>query len=69
MSVMNLKSYFGKKVKIVCTDEEILVGFVEGVDEASSNDNGMESLDLSGTKYGKLVDINEEEIKSIEVIE
>lgn len=67
---MNLRPFFQKKVKIVYKDGEVISGFVETYTPAIDTEEELyDEIALTGTKYGGLNEVGEEEIESIEIIE
>lgn len=67
---MNLRPFFQKKVKIVYKDGEVISGFVETYTPAIDTEEELyDETALTGTKYGGLNEVGEEEIESIEIIE
>lgn len=67
---MNLRPYFEKNVRIVYKDGEVITGFVKTYTPAIDTEEELyDEIALTGTKYGGLNGVGEEEIESIEVIE
>lgn len=67
---MNLRKYFEKKVRVVYKDGEIITGFVKVYTPAIDTEEEIyDEIALTGTKYGALNEVGEEEIESIEIIE
>lgn len=69
MGKINLRDFYGKTVKMQFKDGNELIGFVSGIDDAESNENGLESMTITGTSIAKYVDVNEEELDSIEIVD
>ena len=67
---MKLKKYFNKNVKIICTDGEVIEGFVETYTPSIDSLEEQEEIAIykKGTKW-PLIGIMENEIKSIEIKE
>lgn len=67
---MNLSQYLGKRIRLVDVDGEITDGECVCVTPAQDNDPEIASIDIQ-TKPGSgyTIGFNEDEIKSIEVIE
>lgn len=67
---MNLRKYFEKNVRIVYKDGEVITGFVKTYTPAIDTEEELyDEIALTGTKYGGLNEVGEEEIESIEIIE
>ncbi|NWL90005.1 MULTISPECIES: hypothetical protein [unclassified Paenibacillus] len=67
---MNLSQYLGKRVKLIDTDGEITIGKCVCVTPALDNDPEIASIDLqTRLDAGFTIGFNEDEIKSIEVID
>ena len=67
---MNLKEFFNKRVKIKCTDGEILEGYVETYTPSIDSDEDVEEIGLTrNSTEWPFVGVTELEIESIEIIE
>lgn len=63
---------YGKKVKVVFDDGQILIGIVDIWTSAEDSEDGLEELTIIPTKgelEGQLINFKENEVKSIEVVE
>lgn len=68
MTEKEFVSYFGKDVKIVTKDGDIVIGHVVSFTWGDDSDNGEAELDLWTKKYPSCV-VGQSEVKSIEVID
>ena len=69
MKINAPESYFGKKIKVVATDGQEIVGELYGYDY-DYDDEGNEVLEIDvENDRGLLIGLTEAEIKSIEVID
>ena len=68
---MNIKEdfekYYGKDVRLSCTDEIIIEGHVTGFVTALDSDRGLQELDIKANN-GICYNIAEDEINRIEII-
>lgn len=72
--MLNLFDYeLAKKIKLIDDEDMEWVGNVKGIDRAENNESGHNSIVIepdSGYKFaGQLVEFEEQEIKSIEIVE
>ncbi|MBF1051738.1 MAG: hypothetical protein HXL16_05975 [Peptostreptococcaceae bacterium] len=65
---MNLKEYWGKDVKIIYTDGDIIVGHAEGFTDKLNCPEELDNLTIA-TNDGRLNAVFEDEIQSIEILE
>lgn len=69
MKINAPESYFGKKIKVIATDGQEIVGELYGYDY-DYDDEGNEVLEIDvENDRGLLIGLTEDEIKSIEVID
>lgn len=69
MKINAPESYFGKKIKVIATDGQEIVGELYGYDY-DYDDEGNEVLEIDvENDRGLLIGLTEAEIKSIEVID
>ncbi|HEC2153310.1 TPA: LSM domain protein [Staphylococcus delphini] len=64
---MKLWNYVGEKVLVKTTDGQQFIGEVTNYEDEVANDSGEDSIHLS-TEY-QIYDIEESEIKSIEILD
>lgn len=64
---MNLKQYYGKKVKIVADNDKVFLGTVNDYFYPDDNENGKESIAVD-TIENQAIEFYEEHIKKIEII-
>lgn len=64
---MNLKQYYGKKVKIVAENSKIFLGRVNDYFYPDENESGKESI-VVDTIENQAIEFYEEHIKEIEII-
>lgn len=64
---MNLKQYYGKKVKIVADNDKVFLGTVNDYFYPDDNENGKESIAVD-TIENQAIEFYEEHIKEIEII-
>lgn len=65
---MNLEQYFGKKIKVIFIDNQVLEGICNTFTPKFDTDDELYDEITIQTKESKYVGCNESEIKSIEVI-
>ena len=63
---MILSDFFEKRVNVVCTDGDILTGYVGDYIDPIDNENGKPSIVID-TDSGALIELYEDDIKSIKV--
>ncbi|MNW40113.1 hypothetical protein D3C74_172190 [compost metagenome] len=67
---MNLSQYLGKRLKLVDVDDDVTIGKCVCVTPALDNDPEIASIDLQTRPDARFtIGFNEDEIKSIEVID
>ena len=64
---MNLKQYYGKKVKIVADNDKVFLGTVNDYFYPDDNENGKESIAVD-TIENQAIEFYKEHIKKIEII-
>ncbi|NMA65687.1 MAG: hypothetical protein GX957_05520 [Clostridiaceae bacterium] len=57
MTHLNLRSYYGKTVKMKFEDGDELISFVRGIDDAEINENGLEFMTITETKVSECIDV------------
>lgn len=63
-----LREYFNKQVKIIDVDNKEFIGFVETYTPALDSDDNIDGISIKPKGAKHLVNLCENEIKSIEVI-
>ncbi|MGE7951927.1 hypothetical protein [Lysinibacillus xylanilyticus] len=61
----------GKKIKVTFTDDQTLVGIVDHWTSANDSEDGIQELTIKPTEgnlQDQLINFNEKEVKSIEII-
>lgn len=66
---MSLKQFYEKNVSIIAINEKSFKGKVINYFYPEDNDSGKESIVIRDKLSGNLVEFNEEDIKSIEIVE
>ncbi|MGE7977351.1 hypothetical protein [Psychrobacillus sp. NPDC093200] len=62
----------GQRIKVTFIDDQVLIGIVDHWTPPGDSDDGIQELSIvptEGKLKGRLVNFNENEIKSIELIE
>ena len=66
---MNISDYLFKNVKVISTDKQEYVGFVDMYNSASDNDEGVDSIGIIPNRNAKTgVELFATDIASIEII-
>lgn len=67
---IDINKYYGKPVELIDIDNQSFTGFVQSVDEAADEDDGIACIDLINTNQfpDDVVDFKINEIKSIKII-
>lgn len=69
---MEIYYYPGKKIKVTFTDNQSLIGIVDHWTSPADSEEGIHQLTIKpteGTLKGQLVNFNENEVITIEIIE
>ncbi|WP_318766591.1 hypothetical protein [Lactiplantibacillus carotarum] len=67
---IDVDKYYGKSVALIDIDNQTFIGFVQSVDEADDEEDGIASINLINTEQfpADTVDFKINEIKSIKII-
>lgn len=68
---IDIDKYYGNFVKLIDIDNQVFLGFVQSVDEADDEEDGIACINLIHTKQfpNDVVDFKVNEIKSIKIID
>ena len=64
---MNLKQFYGKKVKIVSVDKTVFIGIVNDYFYPDDNENEKESIVID-TSDKRVIEFYEDDIQTIEIL-